>query len=219
MASESAPIPPETLFAHAKLVRAIARQLVRDESVADDVVQETWIAALQSPPEERGALRAFLAKVSRRFALRSLRSDERRERREARAARPEELPSTADAAARHQVLRDVTEAVLGLDEPYRATILARYYERRSPHAIARSCGVPVATVYSRLRRGLERLREELVRRGADSPLWSVAFLGFANVKRGGPRAVEVGLSSSTTATASSTASRLVSGFWNCSRTR
>ena len=42
-----------------------------------------------------------------------------------------------------------------LDEPYCTTILHRYYEGWPPREIARSTGVPVETVKSRLKRAVD----------------------------------------------------------------
>jgi len=52
------PVDIETLLSHRPFVRALARRLVRDEARAEDVVQETWLAALRRPPRHAGALRA-----------------------------------------------------------------------------------------------------------------------------------------------------------------
>ncbi len=44
-----APVPIETLLAHREWVRAVALAVVRDPNAADDVEQETWLAALRTP--------------------------------------------------------------------------------------------------------------------------------------------------------------------------
>ena len=44
------PIRPEDLLAHSQWARALARTLVRDAATAEDLVQETWVAALKRPP-------------------------------------------------------------------------------------------------------------------------------------------------------------------------
>ena len=53
--------------------------------------------------------------------------------------------------------------MLALDEPYRTVILMRYYEDLTPSQIAEHLGLPAATVRTRLRRGLERLRSMIPR--------------------------------------------------------
>ncbi|MHC4137912.1 MAG: sigma factor, partial [Planctomycetota bacterium] len=39
-----------TLLEHRAFVRSVVRRLLRDENLVDDVVQETWLAALRRPP-------------------------------------------------------------------------------------------------------------------------------------------------------------------------
>ena len=53
-------------------------------------------------------------------------------------------------------------AVLALAEPYRSAVLLRYYEELPPRAIARRLGVPVETVRTRVKRGVELIRMRLV---------------------------------------------------------
>ncbi|MDH3591469.1 MAG: hypothetical protein OER88_06300 [Planctomycetota bacterium] len=92
---------PKLLAEHLPLVERLARRLVLDPNAADDVVQETLLAAMKNPP--RRSWRGWLARVVRNLAYRSLRSDERRRRREHRAAvRPPEssgFPLGVDARA------------------------------------------------------------------------------------------------------------------------
>lgn len=163
----STPDVPRDLFEHAAFVRRLARSLLLDAQAAEDAAQETWRAALERPP--RANVRAWLGRVTRNLALRHRRSEGRRAEREERRARdardqdagPEEL------LAREETLRRVTLAVSGLGEPYRATVLARYYEDLPPRAIARRDGVPVETVRTRLKRAHVLLRARLGERGAD----------------------------------------------------
>src|SRR5262249_47014883 len=48
-----------------------------------------------------------------------------------------------------------------LEEPYRSTLLARYFDELPPTEIARALDVSVETVKTRLKRGLAQLRERL----------------------------------------------------------
>ncbi len=47
------PMSADLLLSHAQGLRKIARALVADEHAAEDVLQETWMAALRNPPEPR----------------------------------------------------------------------------------------------------------------------------------------------------------------------
>ena len=56
-------IAPESLFAHADWVRALAAQLVADPSTAQDVEQEVWMRTLESPPRTAENPRGWLAEL------------------------------------------------------------------------------------------------------------------------------------------------------------
>ncbi|MDH3591035.1 MAG: sigma-70 family RNA polymerase sigma factor, partial [Planctomycetota bacterium] len=169
---------PEALLEHAGFVRALARRLLADPHAADDVVQETWLAALRKPPRDKTRLRAWLGTVARRLALKRRRSGGRRPRRERRAARTEALPSTAAVVAQLEVQRNVVAAVMTLEEPYRSTIVHRFLHDRSPREIAEASGVPLKTVESRITRALKQLRARLDDDHGRSA-WTVALLPLA----------------------------------------
>jgi RNA polymerase sigma-70 factor (ECF subfamily) len=160
---DSMPMPPDVdrLLANAGWVKALAVRLVADEAAADDLAQETWLRALERPPraaDTARSLRAWLARVVGRFALQRRRHDEAAERRERAVAAAEAQPDVADVVAHAELHRRIVDAVLALDEPYRAMLLLRFFEDETPARIAARMGVPPKTVHTRLRRGLERLR-------------------------------------------------------------
>jgi len=157
--------PPETsaasvLVAHAASLRALARHLLLDPHEAEDALQETLVIALERPPRNTSGLGAWLRVVLRSVISNRRRAETRRVVRERAVARPE-VRDAGDEQAR--ALRTVVEAVLALDEPYRGTILARYFDGLAPREIARRDGVPVHTVESRLQRALTQLRAKLGR--------------------------------------------------------
>ena len=45
---------PKELLQHSSWLRRLAREILNDASLADDVVQRTWLAALRRPPRESG---------------------------------------------------------------------------------------------------------------------------------------------------------------------
>src|SRR5687768_15116870 len=94
------------LTLHQERIRALARALLRDEHAAEDVVQDTWLRALQRRPRDLRSGGAWLAKVARRLAFNRLRGDARRGARERHVARHEALvPSSAEIAARVELQR------------------------------------------------------------------------------------------------------------------
>ena len=124
------------LLRHATWLRALARALVRPDEV-DDVVQETWAAALSRPPGSAAALRTWLERVVRNIAFQFARRSDRRARREQAAALPESQPATADVVARAALHRELVGRVLALDEPTRSVVLLRFFDGRAADREAR----------------------------------------------------------------------------------
>lgn len=167
----------EELLAEAGWLRRLANCLA-DESVdADDIVQEARIAAWQRQPDASRPLRPWLAKVMRDTAKMRRRSHGRRLLRDGAAVSDEESASPEDLLAQAQLHRLLVDMVLELDEPYRATVLARFVEGRSCAEIARARGLPEGTVRWRLKEGLERLRNQLDSR-AKKRQWSFGSIAL-----------------------------------------
>lgn len=176
----NAPRPqPEDLLHHATWIRELARKLVRDESRRDDVVQDAWVAALTTPRDRIGDLRAWLGGVISNAVRFERRGEENRAHREHVASKSEATPPVDELIAQAELQKRLVELVLELDEPYRETLLLRFFKELSPQAIAKRTGVPASTVRNRLKRGLEKLRERLDRdHHGDRNAWTLAFLGF-----------------------------------------
>ena len=151
----------ETLLTHREWVRRLARSLVHDDASADDVEQRTWLTALRFPPRRAETARAWLAAIVRSQASNAWRDERRRDAREIAAARPEATRSAADVVAEAESHKRLVLAVMALEEPYRTTVLLRWFEDLPPRHVASRMGVPVETVRTRLRRAHEQLRSEL----------------------------------------------------------
>jgi RNA polymerase sigma factor (sigma-70 family) len=172
---------PAELLAHTDWMRSLARSLVTDSASAEDLVQETWAAFMKEPPRNQDATRSWLARVLRNFAFRRRRTEVHRLRRERIAARPENTRNDpAEILERAEMHHRVVELVLSLDEPYRSTVLSRFFGGLSPPEIARRDGIPVTTVRSRIARALAELRSALDKgHGGDRRAWSLALLPLA----------------------------------------
>jgi len=196
MKSDEKRLHPERLLRHAGWMKRLALRLVTDEAQANDILQETWLAAVRTQPRNPEASKPWLRKVLRNFAFRARKRDQDRHRRERRAARPEKTSTTPDELVeRAELHREIVDMVLDLDEPYRSTILLRFFEGLAPKEIARRHDAPVTTVRARLRNALDQLRRRLDRRyGGDRRAWHLAIAPLTCVDHVLP--VEV-LSSST----------------------
>jgi RNA polymerase sigma-70 factor (ECF subfamily) len=170
-------VPVEDLLRHRTFVRALARSLVHDDATADDVTQDTYVTALRNPPADMTTARSWLARVLRRTVIDRLRSGARRTRRERAVADAEARESTLDAVARMETHRRLVSAVMTLEEPFRTTIVLRFHDNLEPRDVARRMDVPVETVRSRTRRGLDRLRAALdAEHDGDRGAWCLPVL-------------------------------------------
>lgn len=167
--------PPDLdrLLENARWVRALGIELA-GAARGEDVAQDAWLAALESPGGARNPA-AWLAGAVRRLAGRARRTDERRTRRERAAARPEAQAGPDELVAEAELSRALIRAVTELDEPFRATVLLRFYRGCTAEEIAASQGVPAATVRTRLHRALGKLRERLDREQGGRSAWALAF--------------------------------------------
>lgn len=156
------------LLRHRGWIQALAADLVGDAHRAEDVVQETWVAALERRPGGPAAgepARPWLALVARNLARMTLRGESRRRHREELRARTEAEPSVLDALARVSLQREVASAVMALPEPDREIVALRYYEDVPPRAIAKRLGLTPSAVHSRLTRARATLRARLAPEG------------------------------------------------------
>lgn len=168
------------LLAHADWLRDLARKLVGG-AAADDAVQDTFVAALRSPPDPDLPAKPWLARVLRNASRMAHRSATRRALREDAAAQIATPPSSAaDTVARAETFRVLVELVLALDDPYRTTLLRHYFDGESFAAIARRDGIPEATVRARHKHALEQLRRRLDSRShGDRRAWLASLAPLA----------------------------------------
>jgi len=154
----------------ARLYR-FARRLCRHREDAEDVLQESLLAAARGLPGFRGAssLGTWLYTIARSFCI-------KKRRRSVFAPTEVSLDTEASAAARgladparrpddaleaSRLEAALEGAIAGLDRPYREVLLLRDVEGLSAAEVARVTGLSVAAVKTRLHRARGRLREAL----------------------------------------------------------
>ena len=94
----------------------------------------------------------------------------------------EALPPTDHLVAQAEAQHVVAKAVTALPEPYRTTVLLRYFESLSLSEVAKRMGSPVKTVQTRLTRAHALLRAALDREFGDRRAWCVALLPLAHMR-------------------------------------
>lgn len=138
---------------------------------SDDLVQDVALRALRRPPKHE-ATGPWLVAVLRHRAASLWRSKARRSKRERVAANREVVESKTDQDGKNELRAIVARELLALPEPYRSTLLRRFFEERSFAEIADLDGVEVGTVRWRQHHALALLRTRLDRRyGDDRAAW------------------------------------------------
>jgi len=152
----------DKLMSELAWLKRLAGALVRDESEANDLVQETWMVAAERAPTDGRPLKPWLSRVALNLVRMRSRAAKRRSVREAAVEPFVETPQTPnELVSRVEAQRLVVEAVLGLAEPYRNTVLMHYFEELSSAEIARRLKLPEGTVRRRLKTALDELRGRL----------------------------------------------------------
>lgn len=173
----SEPIPIDSLLEHDAWLRSMAARLASDGAEVEELVQETWLAALRRPPSgEGGDARGWLRRVLENVQRQMYRGASRRaERERLSAAGRGAVPSPEDIELRLELRRQVLDEVQALAEPQRRVLVMRYFEGHSLRRVAQLTGVPPETVKSQHARGLLLLRERLDRRAGSGQSWLSAF--------------------------------------------
>lgn len=142
-------------------LQALARSLAHGDADADDLLQDTAIAAMAKAPDDRPVKPWLVTVLLNRWRMDRRSRSRRQAREQAIELAPGETESPPDAIDRARMLERVARALVGLDEPFRRVLIARYLDGKSAADIARELGMPSATVRWRLKTGLDRLRETL----------------------------------------------------------
>lgn len=150
----------EDLFArHWPDAYRAALLVARDPAAAEDIAQEAFLAAIRALDrfDRRRPLRPWLHRIVVNRAIDWTRA--RQLRREVGVDGVPELTSGEGSGVTG--FDDLTEALETLNAEHRAVIVLRYMLELSPGEIARLLDIPRGTVNSRMRRGLDALRDAL----------------------------------------------------------
>ena len=154
------------LVPHLDAAFNLARSLMRNETDAEDLVQEAYLRAISHFPSFRGDDgRAWLLTIVRncydRLKQKGSRGqatdfDEAVHSASRQTSNPETLLILGERAG------SLSESLAELPAEYREVMVLRELEQLSYREIANIAGIPLGTVMSRLNRARQRLQESLL---------------------------------------------------------
>ena len=149
---------------------ALARRILADDALAEDVLQEVFLSVWRDPAafdRGRGSVASWLLAVVHHKAVDAVRREESQRRRQVMAE--DELALDAPLATRDveeeawsRVVADQVRTALGvLSAPQREALTLAYYGGYTQREVAALTGTPLGTVKTRMLAGMRRLRQEL----------------------------------------------------------
>lgn len=159
------------LFArYAAVAHALAFRLVRQAQVAEEIVQEAFLAVWRTPQRydpSRGSVRSWLMGTVHHRAVDAVRREQAQRRRADQAATLvltdvedpiDDIVSALDLPRERGL---VQKALAGLPDEQRDVIKQMYFDGMSQSQIAERTGLPLGTVKSRTLLAMRRLRAHL----------------------------------------------------------
>jgi RNA polymerase sigma-70 factor (ECF subfamily) len=153
---------------YAPTARALAHRVVRQSHLAEEIVQEAFLALWRNPggyDQGRGSVRSWLMGMVHHRAVDLIRREESHRRRaEASAvdaAEPDPAEDVVEQLGLPEERRLVRSALEELPQEQRDVLTKMYFEGLSQSQIAQRMGLPLGTVKSRTLLGMRRLRAAL----------------------------------------------------------
>jgi RNA polymerase sigma-70 factor (ECF subfamily) len=136
----------------------LARWLMRDPSVAEDVVQEAMLRALRFQGGLRGDAKPWLLQIVRNAAFATMAATRKHEPLPEESEEPADpAPDPEAALSRRQDQRQLDRALAALPAELRECLVLRELEEMSYKEIAQITDTPIGTVMSRLWRARQLL--------------------------------------------------------------
>ena len=159
----------EAIGLYGGLVLGMARRILVEPAMAEEVAQDTFLALWRRPgafDASRGSLQSFLLGVARNKAIDLVRKEEARGRAGDLLMAEAEIAQTVENPTdRFVERREVRDALSQLSEVQREAIVLAYFGGRTYREVAAELGIPEGTAKTRLRDGLIKLKDVLDKSG------------------------------------------------------
>jgi RNA polymerase sigma-70 factor (ECF subfamily) len=145
---------------------ALALFVTRSPTVAEDVVQETFLRALRARlRHRRGKVGSYLATIAYRIAVKESRRGHRYLELDAREPRHDDRPGPLEVMLVEERDRQIADAIGRLSDEHRHVLALRFYGGHSYEEIALLLRVPLGTVKSRIFHGVQHCRKMISEKG------------------------------------------------------
>lgn len=155
---------------YSRSVYSLAWKMLGDAQAAQEVTQEVfeaiWRGAKAFAPG-RGRARTWILAMAHHKSVDAMRRQRVRASEPLSEAHPDEADIVAVAMRRVEAAT-VRAALATLSEAQRAVVVLAYYGGYTQQEIARRLGVPLGTVKTRIRDGLQKLRDRLTAAGENT---------------------------------------------------
>ena len=177
---------------------AAIRRVSGDRQLAEDVTQEVFtdLARKGAALPSNVMLGGWLHRHTGYVASTAMRGEHRRRDHERQAVEMNALNESSEADW-SQFAPVLDEAMDEMDPSDRDALVLRYFERCELREVGTALGVSDDTAQKRVSRALEKLRQQLARRGITSPATALSAIIMANAVKAAP----AGLATAITATA------------------
>jgi RNA polymerase sigma-70 factor (ECF subfamily) len=159
---------------HSGAVHGLARRILRDETLAEEITQEVFLRLWNNPEKfdaGRGSLRSFLLAHTHGRSIDLIRAESARRTREDNDARlaPEQGQNIEEDVWEMALADTIKNALSTLGESERRPIELAYFGGHTYREVAEMIGQPEGTVKSRIRSGLKKLKMNLGAVGLETP--------------------------------------------------
>jgi RNA polymerase sigma-70 factor (ECF subfamily) len=163
----------EAYSRHSGAVYGLARRILRDETLAEEITQEVFLRLWNNAEKfdaSRGSLRSFLLAHTHGRSVDLIRSESARRTREDKDARLAnvESQSVEEEVWDMALAEQIKTALATLIEGERKAIELAYFGGHTYREVAELLNEPEGTVKSRIRSGMKRLRAELTAAGVSN---------------------------------------------------